>query len=576
MTDERSCPQLDSVALQQRDCEGNKSTSLSFLTGHPETNSDAQGVGARPDPQTHVWSDALTGLDGAWHVEPQFGSPEFIMPLAPLCSSASFVCRTNSNLDGDQTCAERTLADSLGCHRIRHNTLCPTDGITDKPLLKGHEVLIYKNQNVVNSTEKSSQDLRIADTAESFLPATSTEEIWDLDGQLANFSFVPAENLVTSEEKRVAYITLDLENPFASSSANPAGKATKSDKRELKMPHKTHKHPSESKTRSKKEKSAGHHHVAQTSKKPESEPHHVSPQQTCKQQESHANTGEIHTGENDPPGLEAIEDKQAIEAAVRNEKSGSKSHGKKKKKHGQSATAKSSGETSTDAENRAKPKTAKGKIDMFEAKLSGKSAKAHKDGELSANTEKKNHRPEARAPQGEQAHQHTDHKEQQSKNLTKNLDDDVIKRRRLSGDKFGKIISNLESKLPKTDSLIKAKGEEAQADAGAARKKAYSEVVKQKIPPKEGEVDSSHKCLPSCMTPVCDNYHNEILISSDLKVLNTIQAESVSGDAQSLCLWCQFAAGPSDCTVTWSREGSVLAETKKKYFHRLNYTLFMT
>ena len=487
MTDERRSPEPDSVAPQQRDCEGNKPTDLSFLTRHPVTKSDVPGVYTQPDVQAHVWSD------GALPVEPQFGSPEFIMPLAPLCSSTSFLYRTNSNLDRDQTSTERTFNDSLSCHHIPRSTLYPTtDGITDKPFLEGREELIHKKQNTINSAEKYSpeglQDVHTAGTAEWFLPAgeTSAEEKSDLSEQLGNFTFVTADNLVISQERRVVYVTLDLENQFLSSSAKSAAKAPKSDN----MPHKTHKHPSEGKTRSKKEKSAGHHHGAQISKKPESVPH--PPQHTCKQQESHAAAGENYTVESSPSGLEANETKQVTETAVRNEKSASKSHGKKKKKHGQNATAKSGGESSIDVEHGAKPKTAKGKIDMFEAKVGAKAGKAHKDSDQSVNTEKKTQRPEAKAPQGEEAHHHRDQKDHQSKTPASALDDDAIKRRRLTGDKFGKILSNLESNLPKTNALVKTKGEETQPDVEAARKKAYSEVVKQKIPPKEGEVDASH------------------------------------------------------------------------------------
>lgn len=56
-----------------------------------------------------------------------------------------------------------------------------------------------------------------------------------------------------------------------------------------------------------------------------------------------------------------------------------------------------------------------------------------------------------------------------------------------------------------------------------------------------------------------------MIICADLKVVQPIQAVSVSGDPQSLCLWCQFGAILSDYTVTWSREGTVLAEIKRRY-----------
>ncbi|XP_061589650.1 alpha-protein kinase 2 [Cololabis saira] len=540
VTDECGPLQLDSVALQQLDCRGNKTTAdLSFLTRDREIKSDLPGVGKQPDLQTHPRSNTLGGFDGALLEERHLGSPEFIVPLAPLCTGASFVCRTNSNLEANQIHTKRSVNDSISCHHILHNTLSPTpDGITMESFLRGREKLIHKRQNIINTTKESSldplQEIHTGDATKFFLPArqTPTERSSNLSGQPADFTLDPADNLFISKENRVAYITLDLNDPFVPRPAKPVKTATKPKKVELNMPHRTHK---DSKARSKKEKSAGHHHHhhhVQSSKMPES-PHHVSPQQISKQQESLATTGENHTSDNCPPGLESKDVQQVIETAVRNEKSTSKYHGKKKKKHGQNTTVKSGGESLIDVDNGTKPKTAKGKVDMFEAKLGTKAGKVHKDSDQTDGTEKRNDKPEAKAPQEEQGQRHADHKDQ-SKNLTKPLNDDVIKRRRLFGDTFGKIISNLETKLPKTDASITAKGEESQANVGAARKKAYSEAVKQKIPPRE-----------------------------DIKVLQPIQAESVSGDPQSLCLWCQFAAGSSDYTVTWSREGAVLAETKR-------------
>lgn len=57
-------------------------------------------------------------------------------------------------------------------------------------------------------------------------------------------------------------------------------------------------------------------------------------------------------------------------------------------------------------------------------------------------------------------------------------------------------------------------------------------------------------------------------------MLQPIQAEAVSGDPQSLCLWCQFDAGPSDSTVTWSRGGTTLAEVKRRFFSFTFFYLF--
>lgn len=63
-------------------------------------------------------------------------------------------------------------------------------------------------------------------------------------------------------------------------------------------------------------------------------------------------------------------------------------------------------------------------------------------------------------------------------------------------------------------------------------------------------------------------------MSADPKVVQPIQAVSVSGDPQSLCLWCQFAAVFSPYTVTWSRDGTVLAEIKRRYLAS-SYMIFI-
>ncbi|XP_040915330.1 alpha-protein kinase 2 isoform X2 [Toxotes jaculatrix] len=563
VTDEHSISQSGSVAEQEAkiccgltkfDGEGTDSSAdPHFLTTHTLTDSHVPGVDTQPGlhvkVHTHVSPDTLPDLDGACQVEPQWGSPKFIMPLAPLSIGSSLVCQTSSGLEGDQICAKRSFNDNrdLSCDHVQPCVLWPTsDGITDKPFLEGDEELNHKKDNTVNSDEKSSPegqlDFHTGNTSECFFHERKTiiEEINDLSRELSNLAHVPADHFFISEKNRVAFITLELNDPFVSRPAKPIASAVPSEKAELnqrtaeKMPHKTHK-SSEGKTRSKKDKSAGHHHGAQASKKQEILSHHVSAQQTCKEQEIHPLTGENHISENTPAGFEDSQAKLGVETSVSAERAPGKPHGKKKKKHGQNATAlKSVGEPLVEVENGAKQKTAKGRIDMFEAKFGAKAETTQKDSDRSGGAEKKSQQLEAKTSEGKQPAHHAEHKDHQPKNLTGPLSDDVIKRRRLSEDKFGKIVSVLESKLPKTDVSVKVKAEEPKAEAEATRKKAYSEVVKQKIPPK-----------------------------GDLKVVQPIQAASVSGDPQSLCLWCQFAAVFSDYTVTWSREGGVLAEIKR-------------
>uniref|UniRef100_UPI0037E86257 alpha-protein kinase 2 n=1 Tax=Semicossyphus pulcher TaxID=241346 RepID=UPI0037E86257 len=518
-----------------------------FLNTHTLTNWHVQDGDLKPglhiNVSGHVLADTLTDFDGACQLEPQWGSPKFIMPLAPLAIGSSFICRTSSSLDGDQTCAKRNLNDNRGlsCGHIQPCALWPTlDGITGKQSLEGDEDLVNKKENTVESSEKSSSEGQLVSNTECCFTArkTVTEEINDISRELSNLAVVPAGHFIISEKDRVAYFTLDLNDPFVSRPIDTDvrfGKAELNHKTAEKMPHKTHKSTSEGKTRSKKDKSAGHHHGAQASKKQENLPHNVSAQQVCKLQENQPLTGENHTSENTPVALEDKDAKLVIDTGVANEKAPSKPHGKKKKKHTQTATGvKSVGEPLVEVENGAKPKTAKGRIEMFEAKLDTTAGKAQKDSDKSQGAEKTSQKPEAKASKAELTLHPTGHKDHQPKNSPSPPNDDIIKRRRLSENKFGKIVSALESKLPKPDVSIHAKGEEAKTDAGATRKKAYSEVVKQKITPTE-----------------------------EPKVVKSIQAVSVSGDPQSLCLWCQFTAVFTNYTVTWSRDGTVLAEIKR-------------
>ncbi|XP_067339235.1 alpha-protein kinase 2 [Channa argus] len=453
--------------------------------------------------------------------------------------SSPDLCPLGLHVAGDQACAKRSFNDNreVRYDHVQRCILCPKlDGITDQESVRGDEELIHKKKNTTDSSLEG-QFKHTGDSSECFPTARKSiiEEINDLSRELSNLVAVPADHFITSEESRVAIITLDLNDPFVFRIVKPITADVQEKKAELnqeaaeKMPHKTHKNTSESKTRSKKDKSGGHRDCAQVPKKQESLSPNVSTQQNCNKQETHPPIGENHTCENAAAGVEQREAKLVIETDVAAEKPPSKPHAKKKKKHGQSAAA-ANNVPLTELENGAKPKGAKGRIDMFEAKLGAKAGKAEKDHQ-SAGAQKKPQHPAANATQGEQPLLRSDH---QPKSFTSPLNDDVIKRRRLSGDKFGKIVSVLESKIPKADVSIQAMGAKPEEEAGSTRKKAYSEVVKQKILPVE-----------------------------EAKVVQPIQSVSVSGDPQSVCLWCEFAAVVSDHTVTWSREGTVLSETKR-------------
>lgn len=472
--------------------EESKSTSdFSVLSVDALTNSYVAGGDTQPgwhfNTDNQVSSGTLPDLDRACQVEPQRDSATFIMPLAPVSIGPSLVCRTNRLLEGDQTCAKGSLNNNR-CDHVQQRALLPTlDGITDQPSLEGDEELIHEKQTTTKTAEKSSpeglQDLNTGDTADCFLSRkTIFEDIDDFSWELENLIATPADNFFISREKHFACITLDIFDPLFSKPAKPT--AVQSEKAELnqktteKMPHKTQKS-----TRSKKDKSAGHHHFTQAAKKQESKCHHVSTQQTSNQQEIHPATAENHSSENIQSGLEAKEATLVIEASLVTEKTTGKQHGKKKKKHGQNTA---SGEPLTEVENGAKSRSAKGRIELFESKMGVKAGNAQKESDQTNVAEIKSQQPEAKASQGEQPPHPTENKDHQPKNFPSPLSDDIVKRPRLSGDKFGKIVTILESKLPKSDVSGKAKGDELKADVGGTRKKAYSEVVKQRIPPKEG------------------------------------------------------------------------------------------
>lgn len=470
------------------------------------TQSPVSGVDIQPgnfiNVHPHVPPD--TSLDSATlaacQLEPQWESPKFITPLAPLNIGSSHPCQTSSSVRGDQTCDQRSLNvnTDLSCRQPSCSTL---DVIIDEPFLEGGE-LTHKKEITENTGEtpppEGQADLHHA----GFFTERNTtiEDINDLSKERSNLAVVPEHHFFSSKEKRITVITLDIHDSFvprdAMATTTRAIKPVKAEKAE-KMPHKTNKSATEGKVRSKKDKAGGNQQGPQASKKKQNLSDCVSAQQVCKQQEKLI-TQEKHTSENTPTGCEDKDDKPVIDTAVATEKASSKSHGKKKKKHPQNtAGVKSIGEPLAEVENGAKPKTTKGKADTFEAKQGSKAIKVQRDPDHSHGSEKKFQHPEAKGSKGEQSLHHTDHKDHQHKNVKSPVTDD-IKRRRLSGEKFGKTVKVLESKLPKPALSVQAKRGESNTDS-AVPKKAYSEIVKKKIPPKEGKNTSPAILLRSRM-----------------------------------------------------------------------------
>ncbi|XP_028318473.1 alpha-protein kinase 2 [Gouania willdenowi] len=509
------------------------STDPVFLTPQTAAYSHAPGVDTRPEKpfnvNTHLPFDSSPDFKAACQLGPQSGSPKFIITIAPLGVGPTLVCQASRSLETDQTFSKRNPGcfRGIGCERVHQSAAFSTsDGITSKAALENDEELIHKREKTRHTAERSSLEEQQDTECYLFGKQTTTKKIQDVQ----NLTDVCTDHLFIPHRNHVACVTLNLNDPFASGVAKPIPIAVETNKPELKtaekMPHKTHK---DNKSRSKKDKPTEFHHGAQTTKKQENLSQHVLAQQV-----SQPATQESHVAIL-PTGLETKEVNLVIDTKLASEKSTTKHHGKKKKKHAQGTVSGSSvGEATlplTEVENGAKPKTAKARIDIFEAKLS---PKPQSDCSKAGSLDKKCQKPEVKASQTSKPPKPMDHKERLPKTSISPLNDDVIKRRRLSEDRFGKIISALETKLPKSDVSPKSKGEQINADAGAACRKSYSEVVKQKALSKE-----------------------------DFRVVQPIQAAPVSGDPQSLCLWCQFAAVLSDYTVTWTREDKVLTEIKR-------------
>lgn len=443
------------------------------------TKSRMSRVHTRPFPHRdgQVPADASPDLlVPACHSEPE-RSPKFITPLAPLGTGSSLVSQTSSRVG-----QPIDVTPDLSCGHEQARAHWPTpDGTPVKPSLEA-DALTHIKDTTKNAPPEGQLDLDI--TQRLFTERTTTvEDIHALSRELSSLATVPGGRFVISEENRLAVFTLDIDDPFVSSPLPcvPSVKPEKRGKADT-MPHKTHKSTTESKARPKKDKPVGHQGGPQTSKTEDQSSHRVSGQQVCRQQE-----GEIVDQEKcaSQSTLARCKDKEVQPVAENSEKASNKSHGKKKKKHAQHAAGtRSPGEFLADVENGAKPKSTKGRVDMFEAKLSLRGGNTQKDGDHSCHTGKKTIKPEAKISKDQPLH-HTGQKGHQPKGCISPLSDD-IKRRRLSGEKSGKMVSVLEPKPPKPALPQQEKREETKTNSGAPQK-AYSQVVKQKTASQEGK-----------------------------------------------------------------------------------------
>lgn len=253
-----------------------------------------------------------------------------------------------------------------------------------------------------------------------------TTEAGDVSWGRQKLILPTGERLMICEEKHVAYVTLDVDD-ILSFKSRPAIKQVNGCERD-KMPHKTQKTSSENKTRSNKHKTSNNQqHGGQTEKRENLRP------------ESHA---EESGGAEEPTVT-------MIETVVITEKVTSRSQRKKKKKHG---VPKVENEPLLEVENGTKPKNAKPKNES-------ETAQASKVKEKLATYEGKETGENDKAAE-EKTKAST---ETPSTCLPRALDDDVIKRRRISGDKPGSASVRTRPQLPaifqqkKKENVVKQK-----------------------------------------------------------------------------------------------------------------------
>uniref|UniRef100_A0A8C8D6A6 non-specific serine/threonine protein kinase n=1 Tax=Oncorhynchus tshawytscha TaxID=74940 RepID=A0A8C8D6A6_ONCTS len=453
----------------------------------------------------------------------------------------SHFCRTNSALEGDtiQASPKRSLLNEQrgqSCGFIQSNVprlpvlpACFRGKIDKKtPVVnKEEKLLLTKTKRNTGSRDTTSEDkggkLTVCsgqnlnrDIPASKKNITVPHEVSSLGKELSNYIIVTGDHLMISEKERVAYFTLDQENPLDSrTNKEPNHCVTADVKKGSKMSHKTRTH-------SKKDKPAVVHHLAPP---------------TSKTQEnlllgSNIKCDPLTTREDGDDGPVTVKETIVITENVNTK---GHAHGKKKKhsgKHSQNASVKSEGiDSLVEVENRAKQKTAtNGKIDTFVAKFGAKAGKT-KDKTTAAlpckkdsvNSDSAQKQPGVKSlvdasviSQGATVSDPSSKVPQFTIPIGQQPNDDVIKRRRLSEDKFGK--------------------HEPKAAVETTLRKAYSDVLKQRTHHAPKEVP---------------------------RVVQRIQAVPVSGDPQSLSLGCQFTAVFTDYTVTWTRDGTVLAEIKR-------------
>ncbi|KAF5900809.1 alpha-protein kinase 2-like, partial [Clarias magur] len=427
--------------------------------GHLLDSYEADHLKARRD-VTHV-------KDGGSCVFPNTREVDFIMPLTAISIGTSFL----------------------------HSKEDPGESRTSlKPFHAGIDDKIRPDVTPGNSESYTTKepDKQYCDTSEktsdqgpsvlSFDVPRDKTEAGDVSLEFQRLILPTGERLMICEEKHIAYVTLDLDD-ILSFKNYPEERSKQSCEKNSKMPRKTSKTSSENKTRSNK-------HKGKTSNN----------QQLG---------GQTKIRENVRPGCHCEEPGGAEESAVTmietiviTEKVTPKSQGKKKKKQG---VPKLENEPLLEVENGTKPKPTKPKNEAATTQPS-------KVWERVATCEGKESSENDKAAEGK-----TKACTETSPSLPGALDDDIIKRRRISGDKPGSISVRTRPQLP-----------------AIFQQKKKEEEVKQTT-------------------------HNEVP-----RVVSEIEAAPVADDPQSITLWCRFSPVTAESSITWVKEGAALWEENRK------------
>lgn len=437
--------------------------------------------------------------EGGSHVEADKSElPQFITPRAPFCHTClgnSPQQLINCTLPGDHL--GRSYTNSHGS--IIASLLPPYA----RNHLKTHQELPEPGQHVTCKLRSPSDTSDTSTSPESSSPAyvssssdeqaavadscpdkcadqESLHKTYDFGEECAKQLIATGERFAVSEQERVASLTLDLDySPYlphcvVRHDPTAKSKSEKEQRQSSTMPHRTSK-TAEGKGRSRhKEKSGGHHSTTHASKKREN----VQPK---------SQNSSVLAAESCEDGAVTV-----IETIVITEKITPKAHGKKKKKHHQSAsTGKTEAVPLAEVENGAKQKTTHDKVINIESTL-------HMDSGAKQKTMGKTDTFEAKLAQRTSkgldkpvVHIKKDTLISDVAVAPRLLEDSGSKAdsknniRRATGDKHG--VLPIESKLQKLKGTF-----ESRMEGNVVHKKAYSEVVKEKKPPPKQGRGSCH------------------------------------------------------------------------------------